>query len=285
MLKITFEFVGGPNDGRVEQGRFGESNEAVRHYLLSHHGRVGQRFSVAADYTIEVLSGDAKDVGHTVQRHHYVVTERSQDGNKVWVRAEYVPQHKKTSQAAAQPKSWLDGTLLVASPRLKDHFLAQAVVLIMHHDDEEALGVILNRLTSETVGEFWRQVSDDPCACDQPVHLGGPADGPVIALHTEPRSDEEAVAPGVFLAVDRDELDELVRDEQAEFRLLVGTARWESSQLAQELDAGVWLKLPATTALIFEEPADAWRQALREYGRTFLDSVGVRDLPEDPTVN
>jgi putative transcriptional regulator len=285
MLNITFEFVGGPNDGRVERGKFGESSDAERHYLLSHRGRIGQRFSVAADYTIEVLSGDAKDIGHAVQRHHYVVTDRAEEGDKVWVRAEYVPQSPKPSTKETSSRTSLDGKLLIASPRLKDHFLAEAVVLIMHHDEEEALGVILNRLTPETVGEFWEQVSEDPCDCQSPVHLGGPSDGPVIALHTAPRGDQVSIVPGVFLAVDRDDLDELVRDEEAMFRLFVGTARWESSQLQEELDAGVWLTLPAARPLLFGEPEDLWREALREHGRSFLESVGVKHLPNDPTVN
>jgi hypothetical protein len=43
MLKIVFEFVGGPNDGKVFHRKLGKSSDAERYYLLTNHGAVGQR--------------------------------------------------------------------------------------------------------------------------------------------------------------------------------------------------------------------------------------------------
>jgi putative transcriptional regulator len=285
MLNITFEFVGGPNDGRVEQGKLGEPSDAERHYLFSHHGRVGQQFAVAADYTVEALAGEDKQAGHAVQRHHYVVTDRSEDSEEVWVRAEYLPQPEPQPQAAASTPD-LDGRLLIASPYLQSNMFARTVVLVIHNDEEEALGVILNRPTPETVGELWSEVSEVPCASEQPVHVGGPSDGPVIALHTGEPSGDVSVAPGVFLAIDKEELDRLVQhDDDASFRLFLGAARWDSGQLAQELRQGIWLTVPATKELIFGDADHLWQNSLRRFGRNFLRSIGVRRIPDNPQVN
>ena len=46
MLNIKFEFIGGPNDGKVVEGKLGEPCDAERHFLLSNRGLVGQRFAV-----------------------------------------------------------------------------------------------------------------------------------------------------------------------------------------------------------------------------------------------
>ena len=91
MLKILFEFMGGPNDGTVLHGMLGEPSDAERCYLFSNRGAVGQRIKVASQYAVETLTSDetAEEV-HQFQRHYYVVTDRLEDGNEVCVRVEYV---------------------------------------------------------------------------------------------------------------------------------------------------------------------------------------------------
>lgn len=99
MLRIIFEFVGGPNDGKVLQGTLGESSDAERYYLLTNHGAVGQRFKVASPYAVETLAQEQlkQEKRHYFQRHFYVVKDRLEDGDAVWVRAEYVPKAVESS--------------------------------------------------------------------------------------------------------------------------------------------------------------------------------------------
>jgi len=103
MLNITFEFVGGPNDGKVVQGRLGEASDAERHYLFSNHGKVGHRFKVASHHAVETLTRERlkQDKPHNFQRHYYVVTDRSQEGNRVWVRADYIPEAVQSSRSSS----------------------------------------------------------------------------------------------------------------------------------------------------------------------------------------
>lgn len=100
MLRITFEFVGGPNDGKVLHGALGESSDAERYYLFTNHGAVGQRFKVASPYAVETLAEEQlkEEKRHCFQRHFYVVKDRIEDGDAVWVRAEYVPDAPESSQ-------------------------------------------------------------------------------------------------------------------------------------------------------------------------------------------
>lgn len=94
MVKIVFEFVGGPKDGKILRGELGESSDAERFYLFSNHGAVGNLLKVASNYAVETLAEEQlkKDVRHDFQRHYYVVTDRLEEGDEVWVRAAYVPQ-------------------------------------------------------------------------------------------------------------------------------------------------------------------------------------------------
>ncbi len=94
MLKINFEFVGGPHDGKILHGIVGEASDAERYLLLSNWGTVGQRFKVASEYAVETLAKEQlKDERqHCFQRHFYVVTDRHEDHGEVLVRADYVPQ-------------------------------------------------------------------------------------------------------------------------------------------------------------------------------------------------
>lgn len=101
MLEITFEFIGGPNDGNVFRGTLGEPSDAERYYLFTNHGTVGQRFRVASPYAVETLAREQlKDERrHQFQRHFYVMTDRLEDQDEVWVRAKYAPETGEPSSS------------------------------------------------------------------------------------------------------------------------------------------------------------------------------------------
>ena len=105
----------------------------------------------------------------------------------------------------------LEGQLLLASPQLLDPNFVRTVVLLVEHNDMGALGLVINRPTGKTVQELWKQVGESPCESQQPVHLGGPVSGPLMAIHTADGLAEMEIAEGVFFAAKKQNLDELVR--------------------------------------------------------------------------
>jgi hypothetical protein len=90
MLKIIFEFVGGPQDGRILQGVVGDASDAERCFLFSNWGMVGERLKIASDYAVETLAKERLKVEK--RRHFYAVTDRLEGNGEVWVRAAYLPQ-------------------------------------------------------------------------------------------------------------------------------------------------------------------------------------------------
>jgi len=90
---IIFEFLGGPSDGESVQGEFGDGGDAERYYLITNHGTVGHRFKVASEYAVETLAHEELrvDEPHHFQPHYYVVAERLDEDDEIWVRATYQP--------------------------------------------------------------------------------------------------------------------------------------------------------------------------------------------------
>ncbi len=177
------------------------------------------------------------------------------------------------------------GYFLAASPYMTHSDFARTVVLLMQHNEDGAVGVVLNRQSDETVASLWEKLTQHPCVSNRHVNLGGPVSGPLMALHMEQPLAEAMVPPGVFLAANKEHLEQLVEQSREPFRLFVGHAGWETGQLEHELSRGAWLTTPATEELIFEDRDDLWRDVLKRVGRSVLESAGIKDFPEDVTVN
>src|ERR1700712_1699875 len=100
----------------------------------------------------------------------------------------------------------LQGHFLIASPHLSDSNFYKAVVLMVRHDEEGALGLILNRPTENTIAEVWKLVSEDEIECPLPIFLGGPVAGPLVALHRLKSAAEAEVLPGIYFAAHKEKL-------------------------------------------------------------------------------
>jgi putative transcriptional regulator len=216
------------------------------------------------------------------------VTDRLEDEGEVLVRAEYAPEMSGATpghRTKTEPVKNLEHHLLIASPHLNDPTLGETVVLVIGHNDDGSFGVILNCPMPVTVGQIWEELGESPCGNQQLVNAGGPSDGPVMALHTQQSFADVRVVPGVFLSIQRDNVDWMVRHAKSPYRIFVGTAFWEAGQLEEEVAQGDWLVLPASRDFLFASPDDMWRDALREFGRSFIWSIGVRHVPDEAMRN
>jgi putative transcriptional regulator len=181
----------------------------------------------------------------------------------------------------------LRGSLLIATPHLRDPNFMQSVVLIIEHEHEGALGVILNRPLELSVGELWQQFDAGPCSLDSSVRCGGPVTGPILAIHPFEQFSDKEVLPGVHFTNDRDALKTLVNADLTPVLIFAGYSGWGSEQLEGELNVGGWLVLPASSSLIFEHDTESlWNSVIRRTGQDFLTaSLGIHRFPDDPAVN
>lgn len=179
----------------------------------------------------------------------------------------------------------LEGHLLLASPGLVDPNFVHTVVLMIEHGENGALGVVLNRPTSKTISELWHQVGEESCESPQPVHLGGPVSGPIMAVHTQQDLAEMEIVSGLFFAAKKQNLDQLVRQE-GQFKLFIGHAGWGPGQLENEIEQGGWRIVPARVQDVFDPGDDLWERLLRRAnGAVLPEMLHIKHVPPDPSMN
>jgi len=178
------------------------------------------------------------------------------------------------------------GHFLVASPHLLDDNFVKAVILLVQHTAQGAFGVVINRPLDKTIAQLWDEVGQSHCNNRQPVYLGGPVAGPLLAVHTDRSRAEMNALPDVFLAVKKEDLDELVRQKRFPIKIFAGHAGWGAGQLETELKEGAWFTIPATVETIFYDGEDLWERVSKQVVEAVLKSaLKLQNLPEDPSTN
>ena len=182
----------------------------------------------------------------------------------------------------------LAGQLLVATPALVDGHFRRAVVLVLDHDDDGALGVILNRPTKIDVDEVlpgWSTSVSAPGG----VYEGGPvATDSALAvglLASEPSEEPIGWRPmfGRVGLIDLDVPATVIEQALAGMRIYAGYAGWGDGQLEAEIEEGSWLVIEASESdLVHASPENLWRDVLR---RQDNDLRMLATYPDDPTMN
>jgi putative transcriptional regulator len=173
--------------------------------------------------------------------------------------------------------------LLIASPALVDPSFRRSVVLVVAHDDEGAVGLVLNRETDAEVGDAVPELAD-LAGTDARVSVGGPVQPEAVVVLAEWDDAEEAgsiVFEDVGLMASEAELDR-VASATRRVRVFAGYAGWSGGQLEAELTEPSWLVEDAHVEDVFGEHDDLWAAVVRRKGGPFKL---VATMPEDPTLN
>lgn len=182
----------------------------------------------------------------------------------------------------------MTGRLLVATPKLEDPNFARTVVLLLDHDDDGSLGVIISRPTNVPVADVlpaWSEVVTGPDV----LFSGGPVatDSALAVAVLDGYEDDTPVGwrplyPGAGL-VDLDAPPELLTGVLTGMRVFAGYAGWGAGQLENEVAEGAWYVVPAETDdLLCHDAETLWRRVLR---RQPGELAFVHTCPLDPTEN
>ena len=176
------------------------------------------------------------------------------------------------------------GQLLVAGPSLLDPNFWRTVVLIVEHNDDGALGLVLNRPSETSVGEAVPQLATllDP---KEQLFIGGPVQPSAVIVLAEFEDPTDAA----LLAFDdvgilgtgpsEEELAAGVRAGRA----FLGHAGWGPGQLDGELERGDWILEPAKLKDAFSTQARGlWSEVLTRKGGSY---ALVARMPADPSMN
>jgi putative transcriptional regulator len=181
----------------------------------------------------------------------------------------------------------LTGRLLLATPTLRDPTFRRTVVLVLNHDDDGALGVVVNRPLQVEVAAVlpdWQPYLTAPAVLFQ----GGPVSlDSALGLVAVPGDDDEPLGVrriiGSLGLVDLDTPPEVVVAELSGLRIFAGYAGWSEGQLESEISEGAWYVVDGEARDAFSDaPEDLWRTVLRRQGG---DLAMVATYPEDPSLN
>ncbi|MEV4682086.1 YqgE/AlgH family protein [Streptomyces kurssanovii] len=182
--------------------------------------------------------------------------------------------------------SSLTGRLLVAAPALADPNFDRAVVLLLDHDDEGSLGVILNRPTPvvvEDILESWAALAGEPGVVFQggPVALDSALGVAVIPGDEGPLGWRRVY--GAIGLVDLEAPPELLGGALGSLRIFAGYAGWGPGQLEDELQDGAWYVVESEPGDVSSPaPESLWRSVLR---RQRNELAMFATYPDDPSMN
>jgi len=169
---------------------------------------------------------------------------------------------------------YLTNQFLIAMPGLEDPNFFHSVTYICEHNDEGALGLVVNRPLDMQLGEILQHVQlsqAEPEARQIQVHLGGPVQQDRGFVLHEPLGEWDAtlkVTDRIGITSSMDILQAIARNEGPERALItLGYAGWGAGQLEQEMAENAWLSGPAHPDILFDTPdEERWKAAAASLG-------------------
>jgi putative transcriptional regulator len=160
---------------------------------------------------------------------------------------------------------------LIAMPNMADPYFAKTLTYICEHNDQGALGIVVNRPIDMTLQALFERLSlslRNNAVADAPIYFGGPVQtdrGFVLHLPAGDWQSTLKVSAGlrdgvrefIGLTTSKDILEAVGRGEgPAKMMVSLGYAGWSAGQLEHELTQNAWLTVEAKDAIIFDLPAE-----------------------------
>jgi len=168
----------------------------------------------------------------------------------------------------------LTNHFLIAMPKLEDENFSRSVTLICEHNEEGALGIVINHPTDFTLGELLEQlelIEDPDRFSTTTLYSGGPVQVEHGFILHQPAGHWQHslhITDELALTTSRDLLEAIAHgDSPAESLIALGYAGWGAGQLEHELSENAWLTTPADSEILFHLPAEQrWQAAASRLG-------------------
>ncbi|MFI3185387.1 MAG: YqgE/AlgH family protein [Methylococcaceae bacterium] len=170
--------------------------------------------------------------------------------------------------------NYLSNQFIVAMPALADANFFHTVTYLCQHNEEGALGIVINRSTDMKLGEIFKQMDISVTAAvsaETPVFSGGPVHQERgFVVHTA-GGDWQATLPvseTISLTTSRDVLEAIAAGVGPEqYLIALGYAGWGAGQLEKEIMENAWLNTPCSTQVLFDTPVNLrWSAAAELIG-------------------
>ncbi len=186
----------------------------------------------------------------------------------------------RTNNVAPKP-----GRILISEPFLPDFYFNRSVILLVEHNDEGSLGVVMNKPTTRYISD----AIDDFPEFKSFLYLGGPVStDSLFFIHTRPDLFAESYPINGQLSwgADINELKELIvlnMIKPEEVRIFVGYSGWSKGQLQSELKVNSWVVGEMEPEKLMQAQADElWEQSVSTLGKDYRFWL---NFPVNPELN
>ncbi len=163
---------------------------------------------------------------------------------------------------------------LIAMPSLKDPNFEKTVTYICAHNEDGAMGIVINKPLDIELGDIFEQMdieSSNAIAKQKTVFQGGPVHidrGFILHKNDSNWDSSIIVSDNISVTTSKDILEAIASGEGPEETLIaLGYAGWGSGQLEDEMLHNAWLNGPADLEIIFNTPhEDCWQVAADHLG-------------------
>ena len=177
----------------------------------------------------------------------------------------------------------LTDNFLIAMPALEDPYFAHSLVYICEHNENGALGIIVNRPIDMNLAGLLEKIDiklEAGDLADLPVYFGGPVQldrGFVLHRPVGQWQSTLAVNEAVGLTSSRDVLSAVGSTGlPSEIIVTLGYSGWDAGQLESELAQNSWLTVPAKANILFElPPEERLPAAMQRLGVSFTQLSDV----------
>lgn len=152
---------------------------------------------------------------------------------------------------------------LIAMPAMTDPMFAKSLTYVCEHNEQGALGIVVNRPINLTLGELFSQIKmplNVKELEEMSVHFGGPVQtdrGFVLHEQSGEWQSTMKVKDRVALTTSKDILEAVGLGTGPQHILVtLGYAGWSQGQLEHELSQNAWLSVPANEHILFELSAE-----------------------------
>ncbi len=179
------------------------------------------------------------------------------------------------------------GHLLIAEPSIiGDVSFNRSVVLLADHNDNGAVGFIMNKPLEHKLSDFIPLLT----CCELPIFNGGPVEQDnIYFIHTIPHliHGSTEIASGIFWGGDFENVIELIKNnkiKKEEIQFFLGYSGWDTEQLNQELEEKSWVVVENNykESILTKCCPTLWREKIIELGGDYLI---WSNAPENPHYN
>jgi putative transcriptional regulator len=170
--------------------------------------------------------------------------------------------------------TYLNNQFIIAMPSLADPNFFHTVTYLCQHNEEGALGIVINRPAEMKLGDIFKQMNicvTSTGAAESPVFSGGPVQQERgFVLHTASGGWDATmvVSESISLTTSRDVIEAIAVGKGPEqYLVALGYAGWGEGQLEQEILANAWLNTPYSKQVLFDTPINMrWQAAAGQIG-------------------